>query len=165
MASRYEEAFVAFSQFREGLTRPEFEALMDSKEDKRCASARLSQFVKEGLAEIRGTSLNPETGQMCKVYVPTGLAFSKRALEDRKPSRRRRRPTDNELVELRAWKASALERFPELAVSKAILRSRIRWAEMLRAEGQVAKAVLVERGEFDDTETMKVLALIVGGGE
>ncbi len=161
MKTSHEAAFDAFSAFAGGLACFEFIELMDSKEDKRCASARLSQFVKEGLAERRGLRRNPGTGLDCVAYIPTGRRFSERILEDRDPRRKRRRPTTDELKTLRRWKADAIARFPELGVDPLILRARKQVASILRDEGSEAKAALVERGELDDGETMRIVLSIM----
>jgi hypothetical protein len=117
----YEQAYDVFSQFGEGLTFRDFEELMETRSDKRSASARLSQFVAEQLA-------TKVTGAGLSVYVPTGRAFADRVLPKRNRARGRKRPTDGELIELREWKAKAqidmvtLKRELALAISGQSLR-------------------------------------------
>jgi hypothetical protein len=159
-----ERAYDILRQFEDGLTCPEFEALSDTAQDKRNASARLSQFVKEGLAEKAGTRINEKTGQICIVYRATGVPFSKRIVEVRNPKRKRRRPTETELLELRAWKAAAIERFPELATSPALIEARQRVAAIFEEQGSPVKATMVRSGEMDDCEMMRVVARLIEGG-
>lgn len=155
--SKHEDAFNVFAAFPEGLTCPEFRALMETEADKRNASARLSQFVMEGLARREGAKINPESGISCGLYIPTGIPFSKRIVEKRHPNRKRRAKTEPELFALRKWKADAIKRFPELAVSERVLKARLTLADIYRKEGQSIKATLVEKGELDDTEAMRLV--------
>lgn len=163
-----EAAFNVFSAFPEGLTRFEFVELLDTPEAKRNSSAQLSQFVKEGLAIKDGSRFNPATGQMSSVYMPTGAPFSERVLEARTSSRRRKRSTLDELKnlrkeveELRKWKCAAISRFPELAIDPIILAARKRVAAILRSEGCAAKAELIEAGDLDDGDTMRVVRALL----
>lgn len=161
MGISVQKAFEIFSAFPEGLAVFEFVELMDDALDRRNASARLSQFVYEGLAQKAGHRINPRTGQNCTVYAATGKAFSERDMTPRHPARKRKRPTDSELIELRRWKHDAIARFPELGVDPIVLKARQQVAEILRKEGAEAKAALVERGELDDGETMRIVLSIL----
>lgn len=172
MNSFHETAFNVFNQFPDGLACFEFIQLMDADTDRRNASARLSQFVNEGLAKKEGVRFNEATGQTSVVYKPTGKPFSERVLENREPTRKRKRPTDQELIDLRRanaehikWKTAAIARFPELAVAPAIMRARTRLAEILRHEGNVIKAHLVESGDMDDSEAMRIVLSITEAGQ
>lgn len=162
MKSAHEAAFEIFAAFPEGLTCYEFVELMENEADRTNASARLSQYVKEGLAVKEGHRVREATGQSSVVYVPTGRPFSERLIEWREPTRKRKKPTDSELVQLRKWKAAAIARFPELAVDPAILKARKRLADILRNEGNVIKANLVENGDLDDCEAMRIVLSLAG---
>jgi hypothetical protein len=146
----YEQSFNLLKQFPHGLTVRQFEDLCINRNDKRSASARLSQFVAEQLA-IK------VTGQGLAVYVPTGREFAERVLPKRDKRRARKRPTDTELVELRQWKADAIRRFPELGVPPHVATARERVAAIFRAQGCEIKAVMAASGELDETETMRVV--------
>lgn len=67
-----------------------------------------------------------------------------------------------ELEALRRWKNDAIARFPELGLDPVILAARQRVAAILREEGNPAKAALVERGELDAGETMRIVLSIMG---
>lgn len=164
MKLSYEQAFNIFSSYSEGLTSNEFVDLMVSKEDKRNASARLSQFVKEGLAKKAGSRINSETGNRVTIYTPSGASFSNRVFESRAPSRKRRRPTSSELIELRRWKADAIKRYPDLGIDPIIFDARQRVADILRSEGFEDKARIVESGELDGGETMRIVLSILRAG-
>ncbi|NBT78179.1 MAG: hypothetical protein EBT04_06955 [Betaproteobacteria bacterium] len=157
MKTGYERSYDVFAAFPEGLTCYEFVDLLDDPADKENASGRLSQFVKEGLAIKDGHRVRETTGQTSIVYVPTGRAFSERIMEWRETTRKRRRPTDSELVQLRKWKAAAIERFPELGTDPAVLAARKKLSEILRKEGNAIKASLVESGDLDDSESMRIV--------
>lgn len=159
-----ERAYDILRQFDEGLTCPELEALVETAQDKRSASARLSQFVKEGLAKKSGYRFNEKTGHNCVVYYATGIPFSDRSLEVREPRRKRKRPTSTELMELRAWKKVAIERFPELATSPALIEARKRVAAIFDEQGSPVKAAMVKSGEMDDCEMMRVVTRLIEGG-
>ncbi len=162
--SKYEKAFDVFRQFEDGLACFEFVQLFECDSDKQCASARLSQFVLEGLAVKIGSRANPETNNSGVVYVPTGVPYRDRNLEPREPRRKRRGPYESELKALRKWKANAIDRYPELGLDSAILKARAQVASILRMEGNSAKAVMVERGDLDDGETMRIILAMVKDG-
>lgn len=157
----YERTFDVFRQFPEGLTSFELIDLLDDKGDKASATSRLSHFVKEGLAEKAGNRACTKTGRMGAVYRPSGKPFSERVFH---PHGQKLSPAvSDELKELRAFKADAIKRFPELLISPKIIRARKVWADALRSEGQIGKASIVDSGGLDDTEQMRVLIHALGG--
>lgn len=141
----YERAFNVFAQFPEGLTVREFEALMDTPNEIRSASARLSQFVTEQLAKKVG-------GDGLSRYVPTGREFADRVLPQRDKSRGRKAPTNAELIELRRFKAEALRRCPELAVPEHVLAARRQVMAFFKARGETSNAALAGAGDLDHLE-------------
>lgn len=155
----HEKAFNVFNQFADGITAIEFADLLDSGVTKK-PSAIISLFVLQGLAKVDGRKINPATGNLVKIYKPTGIPFSERASEYRAPSRRRKRPTDSELLELRKFKKDAIARFPELGVSSAVCAARKQLAGIYRADGDEAKAAMFEAGLMDDGEAMRIALAI-----
>ena len=179
--SGYEMAFDILAAFPDGLTHFELVDLLPAEAGKPdCTSARLSQMVKEGLARKVDIRQNGRTGVYSAVYAPTGLPFSERKKEERAPERKRHRPRNADLRSiqsaldaakadialLEAWKASAISRFPELAVDPIVFAARQRFADILREDGNASKAILVMAGELDDGETMRALiSLLKGQGD
>lgn len=161
MTTATEKAFNILATFPDGLTCFELMEFLETEQEKRSASARLSQFVNEGLATREGVRHNPGTGLPGVVYKPTGVPYSQRQPEIRIRPRKRKRPTDTELVELRRWKADAIKRFPQLGVDPIVLTARDHVASILRSEGNEAKAALVDQGELDDGETMRIVLSVL----
>jgi hypothetical protein len=164
MNNLYAESFEVLSQFPEGLTIFEFLDLLDEPGRKN-ASSRLSQFVEEGLAEISGKRTNPATGQSCNVYTPTGKPLEARQrrrqrhdVPVRKPSPRKINALRDELLDLRAWKAWAISLHPDLAIDPFTLKARAAVAGYLREVGNIGRAIMVEHGELDDSDTVKAMA-------
>ena len=153
----YEKTFNVFRQFPEGLTSFELIDLLDDEGDKASATSRLSHFVKEGLAKKSGSRACTKTGRSGAVYVPNGKPFAERIPHPHGPKPLPKSILDNELKELRAFKADAIKRFPELMLSPKIIKARKVWADALRSEGQIGKASIVDSGGLDDTEQMRVL--------
>jgi hypothetical protein len=159
----YERTFDVFRQFPEGLTSFELIDLLDDEGDKASATSRLSQFVKEGLAEKAGSRPCIKTNRIGAVYVPNGKPFAERIPHPHGPKPFPKSALNDELKELRAFKADAIKRFPELLISPKIIRARKVWADALRSEGQIGKASIVDSGGLDDTEQMRVLIHALGG--
>lgn len=160
-----ERAYNVLKAFPEGLAHFEFIELLDGDLVNINASAVLSWFVTAGLAEKRGQRVNPKTGAPQSVYVPTGQSFRVRQQEKRLSSRGRKGPFEAEVKELRKWKADAIARFPELAVDPIVLRARNRVASILREEGNIEKALMVEKGLLDDGELMRVVISVMKEAE
>ena len=158
----YEKSFDVLKAFPEGLACFEFESLIGDECSKK-SSAVLSLFVKEGLADKSGFKINPDTGHNVAIYAPNGMKFSERTRESRSPIRKRKRPTDQELIDLRTWKKDAIARFPELGTSRLVLQARARIAEIYRIDGNPTKAFMVERGDMDEGEAMRVALCILRG--
>lgn len=162
----YETAFDTFKAFPEGLADFEFSSLLDGTTEKAHSSALLSLFVKEGLADKVGVKVNPATGNNATVYRHNGRDFSQRIHEARAPTRKRRGPFDDEVKQLRAWKRAAIERFPELGIEPVILEARAKVASILRVDGgDEAKAAMVECGELDNSDMMRVVIAVLRGAK
>lgn len=72
-------------------------------------------------------------------------------------------PVSDELAELRAWKADAIARYPDLGVKPVVLEARKIVADVFGKEKRDA----IMRGEHDAGPAMKVAvsALLIGRGE
>lgn len=165
MSAQQEAVFDVFKQFGDGLTSFELESLTEGVVPRPKASALLSLFVSSGLAEKRGTRNNPTTSGVMTVYAPTGRAFKDKEFHKRLSNRGRRGPFESEVKDLRAWKAAAILRFPELGVDPVILKARAQVAQIMQSEGNVVKAAMIARGDLDDSEMMRVvISLLKGDG-
>jgi len=158
MSTKYEQAFNVFATFPEGLTCFEFEQLLD---DPRSTSKMLSLFWQEGLAEKGAKRVNPKTGIAHLSYIPTGVPFSQRITRTQIASSRKSDRADNELIELRQWKAEAIKRFPELGLDPLVKKARSTVADIFRREGNQTKAALIESGELDDGDTMRAVLSVL----
>jgi hypothetical protein len=159
--SAYEKTFDILSSFQEGLTCEELQSL-DTDGGGKKISALLSLMVHEGLAKKAGFKINPETGHNVSIYAPLGTRFDERVREKRAANRKRRRPTDQELLDLREWKRLAIIRFPELGVDPMIAKARKQVAEIYRSDGNATKAAMVESGNLDDGDSMRIALAIMG---
>lgn len=168
--SQQEHIFNVFAQFPDGLAAYELRDLLDPDTAYQNVSALLSLYVSEGVAEKRGSKINPATGHSCTVYAANGTPYYSRRLIGR--DNERGKPTPRKLTDrivtlqaridgLEAWKAEAIKRFPELGVDPVILAARKSLAAIMRSEGMGAKAVLIERGELDDGENMRIVVSIM----
>ena len=163
MQTAHESTFNILACFPDGLTGFELIDLLETEPEKRSATSRLSQFVHEGLATKQGRRLCPKTGKSSVVYVPTGRSFADRIVHPHGKRTAIALADQAELENLREWKANAIRLFPELGTAPEIIAARDAWAGALRSEGQETKARLVEGGDFDDCEHMRVILHVLNG--
>jgi hypothetical protein len=170
--TQQEHIFNVFSQFPEGLAAYELRELLDDDAVYQNVSALLSLYVSEGIAEKRGSKVNPATRHLCTVYAANGTPYSSRKLSKRAPERGMPAPRKltNRLHILQAridtlesWKADAISRYPDLGTPPIIDEARKRIAEIFTAEGDHIKAQLVLSGEMDRTDVMRAVVAIIDG--
>ena len=147
----YEEIYNMLSSFEEGLTSHELKLLLGADKIYGNPSAYLSHMVKEGLAYKKGYRPNPDTNMKMTVYFTNGKPFSERKSMVKKSKR-----LDQELIDLRTWKKNAIARFPELAIDPIVAKAREQVAKIYRDDGNDQKAQMVESGEMDEGDAMKV---------
>lgn len=159
----YQRTFEVFATFTEGMTVHDLEALMEQHNDKKAASKRLSQFVKEGLAVKL-----PRAGRV-SLYIPTGKGIADRKLETRDPARGRKRlpeqrltDLERELARLKAFEERALKRHPDLATPDHIHAARERVCAILDRNGRTEAAKLTLAGMRDDSNEMLVAIEMAG---
>ena len=64
---------------------------------------------------------------------------------------------ENRVRELKAWKANAIQQYPELNVPAALLRARNAMAQAMRDNNSGVEASKIMAGDWDDTVVMKAL--------
>lgn len=80
------------------------------------------------------------------------------------PPQQNQQSISAELEQLRAWKAAAIKRFPELAVREETLSARKIAAAYFRKSGDTGRAQKIERGELDNSPVIQIAILASGGG-
>ena len=72
---------------------------------------------------------------------------------------------ENRVRELKAWKANAIQQYPELNVSAVLLRARSALAQGMREHNNGGEAAKIMAGDWDDTVVMKALLSAVDYAE
>jgi hypothetical protein len=146
------------------ITRDEIAALLP---DIHISSVRSTVTTLQNAGKIRATGTKEHVGKQGKVH--RSQRFSLNDSGEAPPARKMKRKLpsqsgyearlanlNEELAELKAWKASAIARFPDLAVDPVVLKARKIVAEELRKGGDPQLAHHVMLGQKDETMMMRV---------
>lgn len=146
-----------------GLTSSEIASLMPHK-NKVTVASTVFHLKQEGVIEVSGKKDTVSKDGRPKPILTYTLSTNptpnvikmKRKAPSEAALHMQIRELQQQITELQAWKAKAVEQYPDLAVEPVVLKARKLVAAELRASGDTSLAHHVEVGDKDTTLMMRV---------